>query len=69
MVDIAKCSRMDCGKRMSCFRYIADSDDFGQTFIVPDKDLDVENGCDMYWKVKDKYELAYLNKINRQEVI
>lgn len=54
---------------MSCFRYIADSDDYGQTFIVPDKDLDVENGCDMYWKVKDKYELAYLNKINRQEVI
>lgn len=64
MVDIAKCNRRDCGKRKSCFRYIADSDDFGQSYILID-DIDVENGCDHYWKVKDKYELAYLNKVNR----
>lgn len=64
MVDIAKCSRKDCGKRLSCFRYLADSDEYGQTYLIID-DMDVEDGCKNYWQVKNSKELKMFNKLNR----
>lgn len=64
MVDIAKCNRKDCAKKLTCFRYLADSDEFRQSYVNIDK-VDVSNGCDMYWLVRNKKELAYYNKVNR----
>ena len=64
MVDIAKCNRKDCGKRLSCFRYLADSDEYGQTYLAID-DMDVEEGCKNYWQVKNSKELKMYNKLNR----
>ena len=64
MVDIAKCNRKDCNKRLSCFRYLADSDDYGQNFLLI-KDVDLSDGCDNYWKVSNRKELAYYNKVNK----
>ena len=64
MVDIAKCSRKDCGKRLSCFRYLADSDEYGQTYLIID-DMDVDNGCKNYWQVKNSKELKMFNKLNK----
>lgn len=64
MVDIAKCSRKDCGKRLSCFRYLADSDEYGQTYLIID-DMDVEDGCKNYWQVKNSKELKMFNKLNK----
>lgn len=64
MVDIAKCSRKDCGKRLSCFRYLADSDEYGQTYLIIDN-MDVEDGCKNYWQVKNSKELKMYNKLNR----
>lgn len=63
MVDISKCGRRDCGKRYSCFRYLADSDERGQSYILIDKQ-DVKDGCDMYWRCRNKKELAYMNRVN-----
>lgn len=63
MVDIAMCKRKDCPRRMSCFRYIADAEDFYQTYIVIDKN--VEDHCDMYWRCRNGKELAYMNRVNR----
>ena len=64
MVDIAKCSRKDCGKRLSCFRYLAVSDEYGHTYLIID-DMDVEDGCKNYWQVKNSKELKMYNKLNR----
>ena len=64
MVDIAKCSRKDCGKRLSCFRYLADSYEYGQTYLIIDN-MDVEDGCKNYWQVKNSKELKMYNKLNR----
>ena len=64
MVDIAMCKRSDCGKRKTCFRYIADAEDYYQTYMVIDK-VDVDNGCDMYWQCRNGRELAYMNRANR----
>ena len=30
MVDIAVCDRRDCAKKNSCFRYLAERDEYGQ---------------------------------------
>jgi len=64
MVDISKCERKDCGKKLTCFRYLADSDEYGQSYIINDS-LDVEDGCCYYWQCKNAKELAYMNKVNR----
>lgn len=64
MVDISKCDRSDCGKKLSCFRYLADSNDGYQSYIIIDK-IDVTNGCDEYWRVRNARELAYMNKVNK----
>lgn len=64
MVDICKCKRNDCPKRLSCFRYLADSDEFGQSYFVNEKQ-DVEDGCDNYWQVKNSKELKMFNRLNK----
>jgi hypothetical protein len=64
MVDIAKCSRKDCEKRGTCFRYLADSEDYYQSYIVIGA-VDVEDGCNMYWQCRNPKELAYMNKVNK----
>lgn len=64
MVDIAMCSRSDCGKRMTCFRYIADADEFGQSYIMINQ-VDVDNGCDRYWQCRNKKELRIMNRLNK----
>ena len=62
MVDIAMCSRDDCKRRMSCFRYIADADEYYQSYILPEKK---DDECELYWQCKNKKELAYFNRANR----
>ena len=64
MVDIAMCTRRDCGKRGTCFRYLAEPDEYYQSYIVIDKD-DLSNGCDEYWRCRNKKELYLMNKWNR----
>lgn len=64
MVDIAMCRRSDCPRRMSCFRYIADADEFYQTYIDM-RDVNVDKGCEMYWQCRNGKELAQMNKLNR----
>lgn len=62
MVDIAMCRRRDCNRRLTCFRYLADSEEFYQTYIQPEcKD----DKCEKYWQVKNKKDLAYMNRVNR----
>lgn len=64
MCDISKCKRKDCAKKLTCFRYLADEDEYRQSFIVVD-DIDLSNGCENYWLVRNSKELAYYNKVNR----
>ena len=59
MVDIAMCRRQDCPRRLSCFRYLAEPDDWQSYIAIKDVDK-----CDMYWQVKNRKELAYMNKLN-----
>lgn len=62
MVDIAKCNNRDCKKRFTCFRYLADADDYYQSYIEPNYTKD---NCDMYWRVRNKRELMYMNRVNK----
>ena len=64
MTDISKCSRRDCGKRCTCFRYLADEEESYQSYLIIDK-VDVSNGCEEYWQCRNPKELAYMNKVNR----
>lgn len=64
MVDIAMCNRQDCKKRLTCFRYLADSDEFGQIYLVVDKTI-LDNGCDNYWKCSNSKELFIMNRMNK----
>ena len=41
---------------------LADADDYYQSYIVPDYTKD---GCDMYWRVRNKRELMYMNRVNK----
>lgn len=63
MVDIAMCSRRDCGKKNTCFRYLAFPDEM-QSYIKIDT-FDLSNGCDMYWRCRNAKELAQMNKMNK----
>ena len=62
MVDIAMCKRKDCPKRMNCFRYIADAEEFGQSYLVFEQ---LPDNCEMYWRVRNSKELRYMNRVNR----
>ena len=64
MVDIAMCRRSDCPRRMTCFRYVADAEDYYQSYIDM-RDENVEDKCEMYWQCKNGKELAYMNRVNR----
>ena len=61
MVDIAMCRRGDCPKRLSCFRYLAEPEESWQSYIMIE---DIDN-CDRYWQVKNRKDLAYMNKLNQ----
>lgn len=62
MVDIAMCRRRDCDRRLTCFRYLADAEEFYQSYIEPNK---IGEECEAYWQVKNKKDLAYMNRVNR----
>lgn len=62
MADISMCNRRDCGKKNTCFRYLAFPDEY-QSYIMIDK-IDIEDGCDMYWRCRNSKELAIMNKLN-----
>lgn len=64
MVDIAMCNRNDCNKRSHCFRYLADANEYWQSYLVIDK-MNCENGCENYWQCRNRKELAYFNRVNR----
>ena len=64
MVDISKCSRRDCSKKNTCFRYLADADDYGQSYLVIDT-VDLEDGCENYWQCRTARDLELMNKLNR----
>lgn len=64
MVDISMCDRRDCSKKGSCFRYLAEPEDMYQSYIVID-DIDLSNGCEHYWRCRNKKELYLMNKWNR----
>lgn len=64
MVDIAVCDRRDCPKKDSCFRYLAERDEYWQS-VLDNKQLNISDGCDMYWRCRNMAELHYMNKVNR----
>lgn len=64
MVDIAKCNRRDCPKHKTCFRYLADDEEYGQLYLVIDKKI-LDDDCEYYWQCRNPKELAYMNKVNR----
>lgn len=63
MTDISMCNRSDCGKKDTCFRYLADADEY-QSYIIQKK-LNLKDGCDMYWMCRNMDELKYMNRVNR----
>lgn len=63
MVDIAMCKRADCPRRMKCFRYIADAEDYYQTYIEINDN--VSDKCEHYWQCRNSKELAYMNRVNK----
>lgn len=63
MVDIAMCSRRDCKKKWSCFRYLAFPDEY-QAYLMIDK-VDLSDGCDKYWRCNSRKELRIMNRLNR----
>lgn len=65
MVDIAMCNRRDCGKKNNCYRYLAYPSEY-QSYIIVEKQ-ELEDGCDMYWRCRDKKELAIMNKLNHAD--
>lgn len=64
MVDIAVCDRRDCPKKDSCFRYLAERDEFRQTYLIIDS-LKVDDNCEHYWRCRNMAELHYMNKVNK----
>jgi len=62
MADIAMCNRRDCAKKNTCYRYLAFPDEY-QSYIVIDK-VNLDDGCDEYWRCRDKKELQLLNRLN-----
>ena len=63
MADISMCQRRDCGKKNTCFRYLAFPDEYQSYLDINCYNL--EDGCDMYWRCRNKKELQLLNKLNR----
>lgn len=65
MVDISVCNRRDCPRKDTCFRYLADRDDYWQSELLVEKKILSSKGCDMYWQCRNSAELQYMNKVNR----
>jgi hypothetical protein len=52
MTDIAKCKGMDCPVKERCYRFTAESDEFGQTYFMDIPGEFKPDGkfiCDRYW--------------------
>ena len=51
MSDIAKCSGTGCPVKEKCYRFTAQSSEYGQSYFfdVPGKTEDGKFTCDMYW--------------------
>ena len=64
MVDISVCNRRDCPKKDTCFRYLAERDEYYQSELIIDKKI-LDDNCDMYWQCRNSAELQYMNKVNR----
>ena len=66
MVDIAMCSRRDCPKKTTCYRYLAFPEEY-QTFLLIETPVIKE--CEYYWRCRNPYELRIMNKLNNMEEI
>lgn len=49
MPDICMCQNEKCGKKKTCYRYMAIPDRYWQSYFYPD-----ENNCEHYWKISRK---------------
>ena len=50
MEDITKCVGTDCPLKESCYRYLAKTSDWNQSWFC---ECPLKDGkCDMYWEVK-----------------
>lgn len=63
MVDIAMCSRRDCPKKSTCFRYLAFPDE-RQSYLVIDKKI-LDGDCEYYWRCRNPKELKIMNRYNK----
>jgi hypothetical protein len=64
MVDIAMCARRDCGRKHTCYRYLAFPDEY-QTYLLIDTPI-IED-CEYYWRCRNPYELRTMNKLNNSD--
>ena len=51
MPDIAMCKGKDCSLKDKCYRYMAEPDEYRQSYIEPDK---VGTECELYWEVDNE---------------
>jgi len=61
MPDIAMCVRIDCDKKMECYRYRAVPQKY-QTIFEPSK---IGNDCEYFWKIDSNYKLAEIPMAER----
>jgi len=52
MADISKCPGTDCPMRDSCYRYIAPSNNFWQSYFTTAPIEVSENKCEYYWPIE-----------------
>ena len=64
MVDIAVCDRRDCPKKDTCFRYLAERDEYRQSKLDINS-LSPPKNCEYYSRCRNMAELHYMNKVNR----
>ena len=51
MADISKCGGVDCSIKEKCYRYTATSNEYRQSYMMPDKK---GKDCEYYWDNKQK---------------
>ena len=61
MVDISMCSRRDCPKKDTCYRYLAFPSEYQSYLII---DTPIIDNCDYYWRCRNPKELRLMNKLN-----
>jgi len=55
MADITKCEGTNCSLKETCYRFIATSNEYRQSYFV-NVPLKEDNTCDEYWETKIKKE-------------